>query len=34
MDYRRDINIIYTDKYFGYKNEEDLLEYLNKFEDR
>lgn len=29
-----DIEIIYTDKYFGYKNEKDLLEYLNKFEDR
>jgi hypothetical protein len=31
--YSDDINIIYTKKYFGYKNEEDLLEYLNKFED-
>ena len=29
-----DTKIIYTEKFFGYKNEEDLLEYLNKFEGR
>ena len=32
--YSGDIGIVYTEKYFGYKNEEDLLEYLNKFENK
>jgi len=29
-----DIKITHTEKFFGYKNEEDLLKYLNKFENR
>ena len=27
-----DTEIVYTEEYFGYKNEDKLLEYLNKFE--